>query len=837
MSEGRSKLRAHFVLNHTAKTEVFRSPHRGGNGGMVSCRNRRQHGQALLQQLNNLKPDIEQAKIEQQSAGMEQGFGLQIEFESFPDIELAFESLASERSGIELLNVRHEGEATLATVFVPEGKLPILEGKITAYLDESKDKVNEKKGTKTPFNQKLLDTIKNIRVASLKALWTDDLDVFPVAEEDFLWWEVWLPVRGDRAAVVEQFRLLAEGLGFRIAEGEVEFPERTVLLLYGSLSQMRRSARTLNSIAELRRAKETADFFDSLPSEEQSEWVSELFQRMTVPNERGDTPYICLLDTGVNAGHPLLTQSMRSQDSHTVEPGWGTNDQQGHGTEMAGLALLGNLTSLLDGSDPIAIEHRLESVKLLDQRQSNVNNPENHAYLTAEAVSRSEITAPQRQRLFSMAVTADDARDRGRPSVWSATIDRLAVDYENQAETQRLFIISAGNVDDPNAWTEYPDSNTTESIHDPGQAWNALTIGASTGLIHITEPDTKGYQPIAPEGGLSPFSTTSQLWESHWPLKPDVVFEGGNAAKDAIGAVWMPSLSLLTTSAQIADRLLTTTNATSAATALAARMAARLMAAYPQLRLETIRALMVHSADWTPAMRQQFLADPKKPSKGDVANLIRHCGFGQPDLERALWSVENSLTLICEESLQPFMREGKKPPKLREMNLHHLPWPLPELEALGEVEMRVTLSYFIEPNPSARGVKSRYRYESHGLRFDVKRPYESDHEFHCRINLAARDVEEGGATSSGNDPNWMLGPSNRHRGSLHSDIWRGSAADLASRGVLSVFPVSGWWKMRPKLGRYDQKADYSLLISIRAPKVEVELYSAIENHLKIMVEV
>ena len=55
------------------------------------------------------------------------------------------------------------------------------------------------------------------------------------------------------------------------------------------------------------------------------------------------------------------------------------------------------------------------------------------------------------------------------------------------------------------------------------------------------------------------------------------------------------------------------------------------------------------------------------------------------------------------------------------MHLHDLPWPRDVLEDLGEtpVEMRVTLSYFIEPNPSRRGHRSRYRYESHGLRFDV----------------------------------------------------------------------------------------------------------------------
>lgn len=406
-------------------------------------------------------------------------------------------------------------------------------------------------------------------------------------------------------------------------------------------------------------------------------------------------------------------------------------------------------------------------------------------------------------------------------------------------ETPRLFVISAGNVEDPNAWAEYPASNGTDGIHDPGQAWNALTVGASTKLIHITEPDTEDYQPVAPVGGLSPFSTTSHTWESHWPLKPDVVFEGGNAAKDAIGAVWMPSLNLLTTNSDTKQRLFTTTNATSAAAALAARMAARLIAEYPDLRVETIRGLMVHSAQWSHAMKQQFLSNPANPSKGDVARLVRHCGFGQPDLSNALWSLENSLTLICEDSLQPFMREGTNTPKLRDMNLHRLPWPLEELEALGEteVEMRVTLSYFIEPNPSARGIKSRYRYESHGLRFEVKRPHESDDEFRHRINLAARDAEEGSGTSSGDDSTWVLGTRNRHRGSLHSDIWRGPGAELASRGILAVFPVSGWWKTRPKLERYARRADYSLLVSIRAPELDVEFYTAIENQIKVAIKV
>lgn len=262
------------------------------------------------------------------------------------------------------------------------------------------------------------------------------------------------------------------------------------------------------------------------------------------------------------------------------------------------------------------------------------------------------------------------------------------------------------------------------------------------------------------------------------------------------------------------------------------------MAAYPDLWPESVRALIVHSAEWTDDMQHMFLPREDQSSKKDYANLVRHCGFGVPNLNRALWSVSNSLTMVVEDRLHPFVREGSGEPKLQDMHLHRLPWPLAELEALGEtqVEMRVTLSYFVEPNPSARGFRSRYRYESHGLRFDVKRPEESEFDFRTRINAAARD-EETGTRSRGADTDWAIGKQNRHKGSLHSDIWRGSAAALASRGILAVYPALGWWKTRYRLERYNKAVRYALVVSIRAPEVDVDLYNAVANQISTSVDV
>ena len=125
---------------------------------------------------------------------MEDGLGIRIEFESFPDVKLAFESLARERSGIELLNVRDDGERIQATVFVPDGRLDHFEGLIRDYLAEKRDRADRPRD-----NQRLIDAIREIRAASVRALWTDTDEAFPSLDEDPFWWEVWLPVRRDRA--------------------------------------------------------------------------------------------------------------------------------------------------------------------------------------------------------------------------------------------------------------------------------------------------------------------------------------------------------------------------------------------------------------------------------------------------------------------------------------------------------------------------------------------------------------------------------------------------------------------------------------------------------------
>lgn len=416
-----------------------------------------------------------------------------------------------------------------------------------------------------------------------------------------------------------------------------------------------------------------------------------------------------------------------------------------------------------------------------------------------------EIQAPERQRVFLLPVTVAERAD-GRPTSWSAAIDLLAAGCAFQTDLlgdhhidpvmdgpKRLYIISAGNVEGA-LRLDYPDLNHATSIETPGQAWNALTVGACTERIHI-DPDHReldGWTPLAERGHLSPYSTTSLLWDDEWPTKPDIVMEGGNIAVSpnrTETSAGVDDFSLLTTSATPDRRLLTTTWATSAACAQAAALAARLIARYPTLRPETIRGLMVHAARWTEPM--QAAINPA--SKSERARLLRQFGFGKLDERRALASVDNALTLMAEREINAYTVGDDNQTRLGEIHLHALPWPREALEALHETDvvLRVTLSYFIEPNPGERGWRGRYRYASHGLRFDMKTAVETDHQFHLRLNRLAEEDRQRETDSD--SERWVIGPRFRRRGSLHHDIWTGSASELAAKGTIAVYPVGGWW--------------------------------------------
>ena len=824
MPNGEQRNLKHIYLTNNGRREQFTWPRGGGGRVVLPQRDRAAHAARLEEALTSaIAAAAEQAAARNPDiAGGQSGFYL--EFDIGKEQGALLDKLEDKRgkAHIELAAVRPaeaDPENRLsATVFVPEAKRDL-------YLKKVEEYRTEETPTGKPKNEPLVASLQDVRLAQARSLFTDDIQLFPSANQQ-AWWEVWL--RTGAQPILER---AANILNIVLREYVVRFPEREVLIALATPAQIGMIVANTDAIAELRLARDTPSVFLAMDSVEQRDWNDELVDRLVLPAD--DAPSVCILDSGSTRLHPLIEPLLAAADQQAWNGVWQVEDTstqwRGHGTRMSGLALFGDLSGPLVSTDPINLTHVLESVKILPDQ--GANDPDLYGYITVEAVSRAEIQEPERARVFCLAVTSAGEHWRGRPSSWSAAVDELA--YGNGAD-QRFIAISAGNLNALYPAAEYLDQNDAAPIQSPAQAWNALTVGAVTEKCTIVDATFVGWSPLATAGDLSPLSRTSLTWQHEWPIKPDIVFEGGNyGVNPANGhSDHLDDLALLTTNNRLQTGYYNVMSDTSAATALAARMGAQILADRAELWPETVRGLIVHSADWTPAMRGHL---PINPTQSDKRLLLRRYGYGVPDLAKAIRSQPNDVTLVIESAMQPFFLDGSTI-KTRDMILHDLPWPAGTLEALGEeqVQLRVTLSYFVEPNPGERGWTKRHRYASHGLRFAVKRPEEDLDTFRGRINAAAQ--EEDGDYAGGQDDGWVLGPRLRDRGSLHSDIWEGTAADLANRHGIAVYPTGGWWREKMRLERYGREVRYALILTLRA-QTAIDLYTEITNSIGIEIEV
>lgn len=777
--------------------------------------------------------------LEQREASKAEGEpGVYIDISS----EAALPDTAWQQKGIRIAAVRtDEAGAQTGGLFVPQKSEAFLERTLADYT----------RGEGTDAARKRLEQIEEIAPFTVATLWFDRRPLPGPGQS--IWWECWC--WKDRQSHLAG---PAERLGLRVSDQRLIFPECVVVPVYGTRADIEKLLLHTDAVERLRNASDTPHVFLAEMADDQVPLIKDLAGRITASPDATTTA--CVLDTGANRGHPLLQASLHEDDQHAVDENWGVDDQHpgGHGTQMAGMALIGDLTYPVGDARQIILSHRLETVTLLPPGVFPATEPANYGYVTQQAISLPEAKAPGRARIFCMAVTNEDVPG-DRTTSWSSAMDQAAAgkmegEKNDPTAPKRLIMIAGGNIKDG---TE-PDPDK-QPMEDPVQAWNTLGIGGFTDRDQVSGRLFNGYRPLASVGDRSPYSRTSSGWPGNMPLKPEVVFEAGNKAVSPGGTdlvSGLPSLSVLTINSDFIADPLTAFWATSAATGEATRFAATLAAAHKDLWAETLRALMIHSARWTPKMREH-IADAKQRKSAHIA-LARQFGFGVPDLNRALASASSDLALIAQATIQPFMRSTKtgkkgKPiedgdPKYHDIHIYELPWPVERLRELGEkrVELKVTLSYFIEPSPGQFQPITPARYRSHGLRFDLQRRLESVEEFLSRINgLAAAtdhalDISEHEPgldddaldVETEADRGWMFGPNSRAQksaGSLHCDVWLGSGADLAERRTLAIYPVSGWWKYRLPQKRYNDKTRYSLVLSLNCVEQDVDLYSEIET--------
>ena len=829
-------------------------------------RERTSHADHLLNEYRQVVELIQKDRQSRLDPSLPEMGSIQIEFVGAEKSQLAVAELEGRSQGIYLLNVRSEGSPPIQTATVHVSNI---RGRPNAFFTEKIGLYRnaDSKSGKPRYDQ-LMRSIESIRPATLSSFWFGgDVDLPDKKTE--IWCEIWLTRPGEPpksrkkriktnstksedgsnapSGTATRFRHNCRQLGIDCRPRTLRFPEQEVFLVRANGIQLQGLVDSVEMLSAICPYREPASFFLNLLPREQPEWIEDMVARLSVSST--PTSSVCVLDTGVNSGHPLLSPVISDKHRHSVKMDNDVadfrNPRMAHGTEMCGIAAFGDLSEALESPHPLSVDHAVESVKILFEGKEDL--PELFGQITTRAVSLAETAEPNFNRVSCLAVSSEGTID-GTPSSWSASIDQLAfgeeieddMEAERPSNHKRLLVVSAGNVREPADWVDYPTSNTTTAIEDPAQAWNALTVGAFTDKTTVTETGTEGYTAVAPRGALSPLSRTSQSWDYRWPLKPDIVLEGGNVAKDSKGnTADFESLAVLTTAPDWAERGIhfSPFRGTSPATAQASWMAAKIFTACPQAWPETVRGLLVHSARWTDVMN----SSKGNMRKDEVRQIIRTVGYGVPNLARALRSARNSFTMIFQDDqLQPFVKKGSTL-SYNHIRLFELPWPRNVLQELDNTpaEIRITLSYFIAPKPGQKGWNNRYRYPSHALRFDLNNIGEDRATFLQRLSAKEEgdgDTEESEDRDSGS-ARWLVGQKLRSRGSIHTDVWSGAAVDMVNCRYLAVYPGGGWWKERHQSNYGERSVRFSLLVSLEVPEattlhgVPVDLYTPVRQEI------
>jgi hypothetical protein len=397
----------------------------------------------------------------------------------------------------------------------------------------------------------------------------------------------------------------------------------------------------------------------------------------------------------------------------------------------------------------------------------------------------------------------------------------------------RLILISAGNIRDGISKAAYPFRNETESIENPAQAWNAITVGAYTEKTTIVDPTYVDWEPVAPAGDLCPSSRTSVMWERQWPIKPEIVLEGGNWAALEDQCDCPDDLGILTTYRDPNIRHFDIFRDTSAATAMASNLAGKILGVMPQRWPETIRAMIVHSAEWTAAMRDKFDAATSEQQK---RVLLRKYGYGVSNYERAVLSAANDLTLIAEDELQLFWKDGSviKPATWTFISSHghgqnsnssvkpRWSFVLPSRTTWSRIRVSVVGCAGAATHRTRFGLRLNGRW-SRWMRFALastllwllKRKG-------WRRSMPGQTIGTWGESA-------MSG--------RFTPIIGGTAAELAQRSAVGVYPIGGWWKENPAHERYDRKIRYALIVSIRALNGAIDIYTPVRVQITAPIEI
>ncbi|HWK07618.1 MAG TPA: S8 family serine peptidase [Puia sp.] len=361
----------------------------------------------------------------------------------------------------------------------------------------------------------------------------------------------------------------------------------------------------------------------------------------TISNRDETLPIIGIIDTGISAETPLspiLIQDDRFNLTQTSP----FIDEANHGTATAALVALGKRPYGSSYQGPIKADARLLSIKVMDDNSRFLSQREvvNLLYRVKEAYPEIKIM------VLTICYNAFKL-DNEDHSAYAYELDKFA----HQTGCY-IHICTANNNEAAVQNTKYDlhyFAREEANICPPAESMNNMTVGAAADSlrdghfqgISIDKEfpalySRKGHMDLV---RLYPKNKINKLY-----FKPDVIDCGGDYEYSGSGRFigTGPKASMQVLSADPAESFYPNVG-TSFSAPLVANIAAQIQKVYPDIRAQSIKALIVNAASLN-------LIRFEKPFK----NLLnKTAGHGLTSDAKSIFSTENAITFLLEESIEP----------------------------------------------------------------------------------------------------------------------------------------------------------------------------------------
>ncbi|MFD2512234.1 S8 family peptidase [Pontibacter locisalis] len=353
-------------------------------------------------------------------------------------------------------------------------------------------------------------------------------------------------------------------------------------------------------------------------------------------------PIVGIIDTGISNTTPL--RSILINDDHLNVTGVSSFiDNANHGTGVAGLAALGRDPYLTGYRGKFSADARLLSIKILDGGHGGISDND-----VLKLLKEAKLKYPQ-LKIYTLTICySQNKKDDEEISRYAYELDKFA--HENDC---LIFICTSNNNHASSVNTDYDHLYFNQhhcNLSVPSESMNNITIGAAAECFRdgtfLGISPSKEYPTLYSRKYHVDFRRYFKKGKiNNRIFKPDVIEAGGDY--ELIETKYLkfidkgPSASVQVISSDPTESFCYSIG-TSFSAPLAANIAAKILKKYPNLRSQTIKALIVNAAS---------LSNIGHPIPDDMLNRI--AGHGLVDPDKTVYSDNNSATIIIEDSIEP----------------------------------------------------------------------------------------------------------------------------------------------------------------------------------------